>query len=87
MHYQVLLARAAAKALDRINDPHRRLILDRLAELSEDADDPRLSIQLVGHKARRSRVGDWRVLYGVNHAERTITVIDILPRGSAYRNF
>lgn len=87
MEYQLGLARSAAKALERINDPHRRLITDRLRQLAATPDDPRFSIQLTGHKTRRSRVGDWRILYNVDHVERSVTILEILPRGNAYRNF
>ncbi len=33
----------------------------------------------------RYRVGDLRVLYGVNFATKTVTVFQILPRAEAYK--
>jgi mRNA-degrading endonuclease RelE of RelBE toxin-antitoxin system len=32
------------------------------------------------------RVGDWRVRFGYDFAERTILVLRVLPRGRAYRD-
>ncbi|MBI4582246.1 MAG: type II toxin-antitoxin system RelE/ParE family toxin [Planctomycetes bacterium] len=34
----------------------------------------------------RLRVGDWRVRLGLDTAARTIVVLHVLPRGSAYRD-
>jgi mRNA interferase RelE/StbE len=40
---------------------------------------------LVGRDARRLRVGDWRVLYRIDTAACSLTILRVLPRGRAYR--
>ncbi len=34
----------------------------------------------------RLRVGDWRIIYLIKDGQLVIVVIDVAPRGSAYRN-
>ena len=41
---------------------------------------------LVGREGRRLRVGDWRVLYRVDAAASSLTILRVLPRGRAYRD-
>ncbi len=39
---------------------------------------------LKGRPGYRLRVGDWRVVYELDHAGRRLIVLDIGPRGSIY---
>lgn len=43
------------------------------------------SIQLKGEKARRIRVGDYRIIYEVDTADPMITVFRVAHRREAYR--
>jgi mRNA interferase RelE/StbE len=36
------------------------------------------------HHTWRLRVGEWRVLFSIDHADRVIDVLAIRPRGRAY---
>jgi mRNA interferase RelE/StbE len=77
----------AAKTLARLDQTTRQRIDARVGELEANPYDPRLSKHLEGPFAgiRSSRVGDWRILYTVENQARTLYVIDVRPRGGAYR--
>jgi mRNA interferase RelE/StbE len=52
------------------------------------ARDPRASnknaAKLTGRLGYRLRVGDWRVIYELDHQQRILNVLIIGPRGSVY---
>lgn len=61
-------------------------IVKRLEELALDPFDPRLSKQIETAKDRRyARVGDWRIIYGVDEAAKIPNIEAIRPRSGAYR--
>ncbi len=48
---------------------------------------PRGCKKLVGHdNLYRLRVGDWRITYIIKDADLIVLVIEVAPRGGAYRN-
>jgi mRNA interferase RelE/StbE len=84
--YTVILERQAEKALRRL--PRALLIrVDRL--LLGLADEPRPvgCKKLRGYEnLYRLRSGDWRLIYAVEDDELVVLVIEIAPRGEAYRD-
>jgi mRNA-degrading endonuclease RelE of RelBE toxin-antitoxin system len=80
-------ARAYLRSLDK---ELRRRMGRRIDEIEVDPYG-RHSIQLKGAGGRRrSRVGDYRIIYRVSdrtnaQGERIIDVLDVSPRGPAYR--
>lgn len=59
-----MLARQAKKDLDALDVGVAERVRERVRQLCEDPFDPRLSIPLKnGQGLRRSRVGDWRIVY------------------------
>jgi mRNA interferase RelE/StbE len=84
--YRVLVHKTASKILARLpKDLLRRITvaLDGLAL------DPRPSgcKKLAGkYDHYRVRVGDWRITYTIEDDMLVVTVIEIAPRGGAYRN-
>ena len=82
--WRVEFSRAAMRDLRRLDRPVRVRILDaleRLANNPAEADVRRLS----GPSGEwRLRVGDWRVRFLRDSAERVILVTRVLPRGRAY---
>lgn len=83
--YTVILERRFEKAL-------RRLPRDVLARvdraLLDLADDPRPAgcRKLKGYEnLYRLRVDDWRLIYAVEEDRLVVLVIEIAPRGEAYR--
>lgn len=82
----VSIGKPARKALQKMQRPVAARILEKLEQY---ANDPAGSVSsqvksLVGDHRKRLRVGDWRVLFVEDVA--TITVLDIRPRGSAYKD-
>ncbi|MCB1021231.1 MAG: type II toxin-antitoxin system RelE/ParE family toxin [Bryobacterales bacterium] len=82
--YQVAIRPSAAKELDALPDP----VFDRLDfRIQSLAADPRPSgcKKLRGFKnLYRLRVGDYRVVYSVDDAEREIVVARVAHRSVAY---
>ncbi len=84
--YEVQFTDVALKNLRRYPKQDQRRILDRIEELAADPHTMRNVKRLVEHEvAYRLRVGDYRVLFDLDDIIRIIDVIDILPRGRAYR--
>ncbi len=85
MSWQVVFADRALRDLcnlDRTVATRVIRAIDRLA--SEQAGDvKRLQTP---DPTWRLRVGDWRVRFRYDYADRTIEVLRILPRGRAYRD-
>lgn len=72
---------------------YRRLPKSLLARLDRAilalADDPRPPgcKKLVGHYDYwRIRVGDWRIVYTIQDDLLIVVIIEVAPRGGAYRN-
>jgi mRNA interferase RelE/StbE len=82
--YELEITKPAIRALRRIPANAARRIrgnLDRLAE------DPMRALNvkpLKGRPGYRLRVGDWRAIYELDHAQHRLIVLDIGPRGSVY---
>jgi mRNA interferase RelE/StbE len=85
--YRIEYDRDAIKALAGMSADQRKLIRAKVERL---AADPRgrnpqakpLSGPLAG--LFRLRVGDWRVIYHLDHAFTRVSVTDIKPRGGVY---
>ena len=84
--YTVIVERQVEKALRRL--PKQVLArVDRL--LLNLADEPRPAgcKKLRGYETLyRLRVGDWRLIYAIEDDELVVLVIEIAPRGEAYRD-
>jgi mRNA interferase RelE/StbE len=85
MKYQIELSPEAKKNLRRIKDRrlHDRLIA-AIADLSTDPRPPGC-LKLVGEVDQwRVRVGDWRVVYLIEHGRLVVLVVQVAPRGGVY---
>jgi mRNA interferase RelE/StbE len=82
--YQLEITKPAIRALRRIPANVARLIRGRLDKLAEDpARAPNVK-PLKGRPGYRLRVGEWRVVYELDHSQRRLVVLDIGPRGGVY---
>ena len=87
MRYSVRVSQAAIHVLDRLDRVMERRLRERLHQLTEAPEDRQLSKLLVdAHGIRSARVGDWRILYLVDHTKESLWILVIRPRGQAYRN-
>ncbi len=82
--YSVLVTRSAEKEIERLPVDLRRLVVRRILAL---ADDPRPhgSQKLSGEDKYRIRQGDYRVVYTIEDAIVTVTVVRVAHRSDVYR--
>jgi len=82
--YQLEITKPATRALRRMPVNAARLIRGRFDQVVEDPMRAPNVKPLKGRPGFRLRVGDWRVIYELDHARRRLVVLDIGPRGSVY---
>ena len=88
MSYGLELSHQAKKALKLLDKATIKRLERRFLELSLGPHDPRHSEPLeMGEGERKTRVGNWRIIYAILDNEKTIFVFSIEPRGKAYRRF
>ena len=84
--YDVIFTVTALKSLRRYPRSDQRRILDSIELLAVNPHEARNVKRLAKHDiAFRLRVGHYRVLFDRDDVIRVIDVIDVLPRGRAYR--
>lgn len=83
MNYSIQIKSSAAKALGKIAKPDRQRIIAAIDQLQAT---PMAGSALKGEFSglRRLRVGDYRVVYEVEHAVLTVLVVRIGCRRSVY---
>jgi mRNA interferase RelE/StbE len=84
--YSVTFARSARKELQKLPSAVAQRIIERIENLTT-APKPSGVIKLQGNKDLwRIRVGDYRVIYTIDTASRTIDVSAVRHRRDAYRH-
>ncbi len=84
-NYQVILTRSALKELSKIPNTYYILIREHLLHLQDDP-FPLGAIKLKGSvNEYRLRVGQYRILFVVEHDILTVTVIRIGHRKDVYK--
>ncbi len=84
--YKVIVERQTEKAFRRLP---REILgrVDRLLLSLADEPWPAGCKKLRGYEnLYRLRVGDWRLIYAIEDDELVVLVIEIAPRGEAYRD-
>lgn len=82
--YQLEITKPAIRALRRSPANAARLIRGKLDQLAKDPMRAPNVKPLKGRPGYRLRVGDWRVVYELDQAQRRLIVPDIGPGGSVY---
>jgi len=78
----VRLRNKARKYLERMNEPHKSIIIDALDKLEREPLEGDIR-PIVGQKGfLRAKAGDFRILFKVR--ENDVFVTNIVPRGQAY---
>ncbi len=82
--YQIVLTSSAKKDLSGLDATTQRRILQKLVDL---ATTPRGidTLKLRNDERYRTRVGDYRILYTINDAAKTVTISSIRHRREVYR--
>jgi mRNA interferase RelE/StbE len=84
--YKVFETSAAQKALRRMQPQWADRIRSKIEEIAESPYDAHNNVtKLQGRDGYRLRVGDWRILYELHNGELVLLMVDVLPRGSAYK--
>jgi mRNA interferase RelE/StbE len=83
--FRLEITKPALRALRRGPANVARLIRAKLDGLAEDPTALRRNVKaLRGRPGYRLRVGDWRVIFELDHEKRRLVVLDIGPRGDVY---
>jgi mRNA interferase RelE/StbE len=84
--FRVEFSHRAAQDLKRLDRTTIKRIEARIDDLALDPFNPRISQQKeTDPETRKSRVGDWRIIYQVDEATQTVYIAAIRPRSWAYR--
>jgi mRNA interferase RelE/StbE len=84
MAHTVSLVRSARKELQRLPAPYHDRIVKQLQQLGHDP-RPFGAEKLQGRSEYKLRVGNLRIVYGIDDARREITVFVIEDRKDVYR--
>lgn len=84
MSATVTLSRRATKDFKKIPKPATRRLIGGLERITASPTLGRkLKVDLLGR--RRLRIGEYRIIYRYDSAEKAVEVIAIRPRGRAYK--
>ena len=84
MSYGIFIERAAQRALAKVARPAQDRIVEALQKLG-DQPRPAGAKKLRGREAWRIRIGDYRVIYEIDDAQRLVLVISVGHRRDVYR--
>jgi mRNA interferase RelE/StbE len=82
--YRVILSERFMRSIRGVPTAHARLIEQKLLTLTEQP-RPAWARRLVGSRSWRFRVGRWRVIFDVDDAIRTATILYVGRRDEVYR--
>ena len=85
MTFKIFYSSSAEKFLEKLEKQISKRILDKIEKLSENP-VPSNSRRILVNKELifRIRIGDFRVLYNINHQENKIIIININKRAKIY---
>ena len=82
--YQIIIKKVAKKFIDRLPTNEKRRIVSAIERLPNGEDIKKLK----GHdRLLRLRVGEYRIIYTVDHGELIVYVIDAGNRGQVYKRY
>jgi mRNA interferase RelE/StbE len=82
--YELRIRRRTMKDIARLPDNYPRLVSEHIDRLAENPRPPEAR-KLTGDEDYRLRVGVYRMLYGIDDANRVVTVFRVKHRREAYR--
>lgn len=82
--YRIVIKKKAKKFIDKLPMPEKKRVVSAIEQLPNGEDIK----QLKGHEGiLRLRVGDYRIIYTVDHGELIVMVIDAGNRGQIYNRY
>ena len=85
MAYRVRIEKQASKALEKIDIVIRKRIIEVIRSLADNPRPPG-SKKMKNREGWRVRIGDYRVIYGINAERSLISVAKIGHRREVYRD-
>ena len=82
--YSLVIKRPAAKELEDLTLKDRRRVVARIRELASHPRPPGCE-KLSGAEKYRIRQGDYRILYEIDNATKTVMVVKVGNRKEVYR--
>ena len=86
MMYQIIIKKKAKKFIDKLPMNERRRVVDAIEKLPNGTDTKALQGEKNAGRYRL-RVGDYRIIYTVDHGELIVFVIDAGNRGQIYNAY
>ena len=85
--YEVWMTDSAENAYKRMDSKTQERINNVLSQLGEGVFQHNNIIALHGKYkgSLRYRLGQWRIIFKVNHQKQTVTITTIMPRGDEYK--
>jgi mRNA interferase RelE/StbE len=85
MSYQITIDHKADKVIDKLDKKTIKRIAERLDEQAVNPYDQRISGPVeMGKGQRKSRVGDWRIIFKIDEENLIIKITAVRPRRRAY---
>ena len=86
-NYAIVLSHDARKSLNRVDKKFRSRILEKINLLCSNVESLDIKkLKATSIPLYRLRVGDFRVIYSINHGEIEIYVLSFDHRRDAYKN-
>lgn len=84
MTYQIIVLKNAQRDLAGLDAAMRQRVGQKLRSLAENPRGPD-TIKLITEDSYRTRVGDYRIIFTIDDASKTVTVTSIRHRREVYR--
>lgn len=84
--WRIIFQRQPEKMMRRLPKEIRPRLDRAILALTENPRPPGCVKLISNEDLYRIRVGDWRVIYAIEDDELIILVVEIAPRGEAYRD-
>ncbi|ODS41997.1 MAG: addiction module toxin RelE [Candidatus Altiarchaeales archaeon IMC4] len=85
--YKVEWKKSAVKELKKIDSKYIHRIIEAVEPLTDDPFPPQTRKLVESKSSYRIRIGDYRVVYGVDTENKIISIYRVRHRKDAYRNF
>ena len=84
--YSLSYSKNATRTMQKLPNNISNTIDDKMSALAADPNAPNNNVTLlVSGLGLRLRVGDWRVLFEIDHSQRHVRVRHVMPRQEGYR--
>ncbi len=85
--YKIVIEAKASRKLIRMQPQWSKRIQAKIAQIAKDPYAQHNNVtKLQNREGYRLRVGDWRIFYNLDDEVMTLFMIDVLPRGRAYKH-